>query len=123
MTVSFSGPLFDGTAKKALQDGADAAELAVAEAARDQVRLEIRRRARRRTGYYESRVRVEQARGDHVVTDSGVIYADWLFGDAPRNRRSRFKGYRHTEAARRVIEPRAGEIAEQALAPFIDRMG
>jgi hypothetical protein len=123
MTVSFSGPLFDGTARRLLEQGAEAAELAVAEAVRDQVRLEIRRRARQRSGYYESRVRVEAGRGDRVVTDSGVVYSDWLQGDAPRNRRSRFKGYRHWDQAERQVDPRAGSIVEQAMRPFIEKMG
>lgn len=122
-SVSFSGPLFDGTAAKLLDEGVDAAEVEVAEAVRDQVRLEVRRKARKRTGYYESRVRVEQARGGSVVTDSGVIYSDWLAGDAPRNARSSFKGWNHFDLAEQQIDAQAGSIVEQALAPFIKKMG
>lgn len=123
MTVEFSGPLFDGTAQRLLADGAEAAEQAVAEAVRDQVRQEARARFKTRTGVYESRVRVEQARGDRMVTDSGLVYSDWLSGDAPRNRRSSFKGYRHFDAAEQLINPQAGPIVEQALRPFIEKMG
>lgn len=123
MTVSFSGPLFDGRAEKELKAGTDAAEEELAERLRDLVRQTLRASARVVTGYYESRVRVESRGGDRVVTDSGVIYADWLQGDAPRNRRTGFPGYRHVTRAHAQMEPQAAGIAERALGPYIDRMG
>lgn len=124
MTVSFSGPLFDGTAKKQLQAGADVAEQKLAEQLRDLVRQLLRSSARKTTGYYESRVRVEATTGDRVVTDAGVVYADWLGrGDTPRNRSTGFPGYRLFERAQAQLEPRATEVAEQVLGPYIDRMG
>lgn len=122
MTVSFSGPLFDGTAEKLVKAGADAAEQQLATQVRDLVRQLLRASARRRTGFYESRVRVESTSDGRVVTDSGVIYADWLQGDAPRNRRSRFKGYRHVTRAHAQMAPRAVTVAAQAIDPYIDRM-
>ena len=122
MTVSFSGPLFDGTAEKLLKAGTDAAEQELAVQVRDLVRQLLRASARNRTGYYESRVRVESAGGDRVVTDSGVIYADWLQGDAPRNRRTGFPGYRHVTRAYAQMEPQAAGIAERVLGPYIDQM-
>ena len=122
MPASFSGPLFDGRAKAALKAGVDAAEQRVAVEVRDAVRGEVRRRARNRTGYYESRVRVENAGGDRVVTASGVIYDDWLQGTAPRNARSSFKGYQQWDRARAAVDARAAALVEQALKPYIDKM-
>lgn len=124
MTVSFSGSLFDGTAEKMLRAGADAAEQKLAEQLRDLVRQVLRSSARKPTGYYESRVRVEATSGDRVVTDAGVIYADWLGrGDTPRNRSTGFRGYRLFERAQAQLEPRAVAVAEQVLDPYINRMG
>ncbi|HEV7651339.1 MAG TPA: hypothetical protein VGP26_24580 [Actinophytocola sp.] len=122
MTVEFSGPLFDGTAGKLLERGAEAAEEQVALSVRDQVRQILRRSARRPTGYYESRVVVERARGDRVVRND-LVYDDWLEGNSRRNSASRFKGYRHWERAAAQAEGQAGRVAEQVLGPYIDRMG
>jgi hypothetical protein len=123
MTVSFSGPLFDGTADKLLRAGMDAAEQDLAVNARDLVRRLLRSSARQPTGHYESRVRVDSAGGDRVVTDAGVIYADWLGrGDTPRNRSTGFPGYHMFERAQQQLQPQATRIAEQALNPYVDRM-
>lgn len=123
MTVSFSGPLFDGTADKILRAGMDVAEQDLAVNARDLVRRLLRASARQPTGQYESRVRVDTASGDRVVTDSGVVYADWLGrGDTPRNRSTGFPGYHMFERAQRQLESQATAIAERALDPYIDRM-
>lgn len=123
MTVEFSGPLFDGSAGRLLEKGSDEAEHAVAVAAQTQVRQTLARSARTRTGFYESRVRIEASRGDTVVTDRGVVYANWLEGTSRRNASTRFKGYRHVERALAAVDPQAGQIAERALEPFIERMG
>lgn len=123
MTVEVSGPLFDGSASRLLEKGTDEAEQEVALEARNQVRQTLARSARKRTGFYESRVRIEATRGDLVVTDKGVVYGPWLEGTSPRNASTRFKGYRHVERAVAAVDPQAGNIAERALAPFIDRMG
>lgn len=124
MTASFRGPLFDGTADKMLRAGMEAAEQDLAADARDLVRQLLRASARNPTGVYESRVRVEATGGDRVVTDAGVVYADWLGrGDTPRNRSTGFPGYRMFERAQRQLEPRATGIVEQVLDPYINRMG
>lgn len=122
MTVSFSGPLFDGTAQKLLRQGADDAEEQVAEKTRDLVRQKLRASAKQTSGYYESRVRVEPGAGGDRVTDAGVIYADWLAGKARRNRRSRFKGYQHWPQALEQMRSQATQIAEHAIDPYLDRM-
>lgn len=124
MTASFSGPLFDGTAAKLLKAGTDEAEENLAQRMRDLVRQTLRASARKPTGFYESRVRVESATGDRVVTDAGVVYADWLGrGDTPRNRSTGFRGYQLFEKAQLRLEPQAAGIVEQVLDPYIDRMG
>lgn len=123
MPVSYSGPLFDGRAKAALKAGVDATEEQVALAARDAVRDEVRRRARQRTGYYESRVQVENLGGDRVVNASGLVYDDWLQGNAPRNSRSTFKGYQQWDRAKAVVDARAVALVEQTLKPYLGKMG
>lgn len=123
MSVEFSGPLFDGTAARLLQQGADEAEQAVGIELRNQWRSNLAGSARQRTGFYESRVRLESSRGDTVVTDRGVVYANWLEGTSRRNASTRFKGYRHIERAFAAVDPQAGQITERALGPFIAKMG
>jgi hypothetical protein len=121
--VNYRGPLFDGTAAKQLRAGAEAVEQDVAEQMRDLVRQTLRASAKHPTGRYESRVRVDAAGGDRVVTDTGVVYADWLGrGDTPRNRSTGFRGYQHFERAADRIRPQVVTIAERTLAPYINRM-
>lgn len=123
MTVEFSGPLFDGTAERLLARGADAAELEIGERVQEAVRGQIRAQARSRTGFYESRVLVDLARGDLSVSDRKVRYGGWLEGTWPRNKRTGFAGYRQWERALRQVEPQAVGLAEKTLDPFIDKMG
>lgn len=120
MTVAFSGPLFDGRAQKELNLGAEAAERELAVAVRDRVREEIARRARVRTGYYESRVRVDNTTGGRVVRASGVIYDDWLQRGGWRG--SSFRGYQQWDRAGSDVESRATAVVEQVLKPYIERM-
>lgn len=125
MTVEteFSGPLFDGTAGKLLEQGADAGEQAIAERIRDEVRTVVRSRADNRTGYYESRVTVDRARSGVRVTDNRARYGGWLEGTWPRNARTGFRGFEQFERAMQKVEPESAQIAEQELGPYIDRMG
>jgi hypothetical protein len=123
MTVEFSGPLFDGTAQQLLDKGTDAAEQAIAERVRDEVRSVVRSRADHRTGYYESRVTLDRARGNTRVTDNRARYGGWLEGVWPRNARTGFRGFEQFERALRKVEPEAAQVAERELGPYIDRMG
>jgi hypothetical protein len=123
VTVEFSGPLFDGTADKLLERGADAAEQALAERVRDEVRSTVRARARNRTGFYESRVVLDRAREGVRVTDNRARYGGWLEGVWPRNARTGFPGFGQFEHAERAVEAQAEQVAERELGPYIDRMG
>ena len=120
-TVEFFGPLFDGSAARLLEVGADEAEQQVAVQARDAVREVIQRRARVRTGYYESRVRVDSTGADPVVRASGVVYDDWL--RQGRWRGSSFSGYQQWDQAYAEVDARAADAVERALAPYIAKMG
>lgn len=68
------------------------------------------------TGYYESRVQVDNSRGTSVVSDGGVIYGPWLEGTSSRNGRSRFKGYATFRKATQAVEREALAAGEKLIA-------
>lgn len=121
MTVEFSGPLFDGTAEALLRKGSEDAEQQVAVVARDEVRQVIQRRARNRTGYYESRVQVDVLGDDRVVRASGVIYDDWLQRGGWRG--SAFSGYKQWDIGFAEADAKAASVVDKVLSPYIDKMG
>lgn len=123
MTVEFSGPLFDGTAQRLLDKGADEAETTLAERVQNDVRSTVRSRAAHSTGFYASRVVLERGRGDTRVSDNRARYGGWLEGTWPRNARTGFRGWQPWEKALQKVESEAAPIAERELGPYIDRMG
>lgn len=115
--VTMTGPAFDGRAKRTADVMTDEIEVAVGEEAFDMVHLELDLHLRNPTGYYESQVVVDRARGDVVVHDSGVVYGPWLEGVSSRNERSRFKGYASFRRATQRVQGQVGQIA----APIVTR--
>jgi len=119
-----SGPLFDGRAKRAIQDYLLAATGAVAGEGVNLVRASGRADYKHPTGYYESEIQTDLVTDGTIVWDSDVIYGPWLEGLGSRNQTTRFKGY-HT--FRRVTQQlnqgrRAQAIAYRILDRFVDRM-
>lgn len=124
--VAVSGPLFDGRAGEAMDQLGDTVLDRVSDYAVDEIRRVVRDRAKRRTGTYESNVRVNPTahEGSRLVTDSSVVYGPWLEGTASRNTRTDFKGYamfRRTVQAIRsqgVIERIGGEVFSEMKGDF-----
>lgn len=120
--VRVSGPLFDGRAVAALDDFADAAEDALAREGVAEVRTVLASSLRNPTGFYESRIRTDFVRGDHVVDDSGVVYGPWLEGVTSANQTTGFRGYQQFRRATQALQSRAAQVAERVLPPFLSRM-
>lgn len=119
--VRTAGPLFDGRATAALDDYVEAAERAVSAEGVAEVRRVLASVLKNPTGFYESQIRTDHIRGDHVVDDSGVIYGPWLEGVTSANQTTRFKGYHHFRRATQQVQSRAQRIAERVLPPFLRR--
>ena len=139
--VTFSGPLFDGTAKRAARDGTTAARKAVAkrgaELARGLLAADIRvhdtgralaavtttgRSVVYQSGKYSMPVTVMNPKTDIVVTSSLATYGPWLEGTGSRNQTTRFKGYHSFRKAAQELSVVAQKTADRAMQPYFGRM-
>jgi hypothetical protein len=119
MTVRFSGPIFDGSLQRrvdqALADGLDDA----GEAAKREVQRADAAGFRGGSGYTSSRVTVRRVGATGFrVTGGGLVWRRWLEGEAPRNRKSSYKGVAPFKKASRP----AGEAATDILTDAVMRV-
>lgn len=119
--VKATGPLFDGTADKAMADFADEIELELAQYTANEVQAEVKRVTQHDTGYYARNIVTERQQDDLAVTDSGVVYGPWLEGVASRNKRSRFKGYSIWRRTIQRMQDEAVPFAEKRLPKYLGR--
>lgn len=116
VSVSASGPLFDGRASSMItrwtrEGGEEIAQFADQEAHRVMHQV-----FRHPTGYYESRVHVKRTSPDRFeLTDSGVVYGPWLQGTSSRNQTTRFKGYAIFRRVQQRVEARADRMMQRIL--------
>lgn len=113
--VNKHGPLFDGNARRIINDYCDDAAEGIGDYAVTELKKRFHETFKHPTGYYESRVSSDRpVDGLVVVDDDRVVYGPWLEGTGSRNYPvTRFKGYanwRHTKSA---VEARARSIAER----------
>ena len=123
ITSTQAGPLFDGRARRAVDGFLEEASSEIAQAGVNEVQARLGQVLQNPTGAYESRIVTDLVRGDHVVTDGGVIYGPWLEGTSERNKTSRFKGYSVFRKTVQWLQGRAPDIAQKALPRHLDRMG
>jgi hypothetical protein len=122
LQVQATGPVFNGQARRAVDDFLTEAEEHVAQEGVNVVRNELGRVLRNPTGFYESQITSDRQRDDMAVTDSKVVYGPWLAGVSSRNQTSRFKGYAHWRRATDRLQDNAAALAEQVLPKFLRRM-
>jgi hypothetical protein len=120
--VDTRGPLFDGRAARAVGAFCDDVERDLADHARGYVQDRVASAAKHRTGQFEGSVRVDASGDGQRVTDGGIVYGPWLEGVWPRNRATRFAGYRPFRLAAQRIQADAGAVAERTLQRYIGRM-
>lgn len=109
------GSIVDGSLARGLDAAADEIERQVAEFAVDEIRHRLDRVLRHPTGYYRSRIRVENEGDRARVTDAGVVYGPWLEGVSQRNRRTRFPGYHTFRTVAQDVRREAPKIAERIV--------
>lgn len=140
--VSFSGPFFDLDSTQIIADGVLAARHAVADRGVGLVREAFDGHIRVNTGHHTSTITttdesrtytsdtgrksysmsVDVAEDTTVVTTSNATYGPWLSGTGSRNPVTRFKGYPAFAEAAEQLAGQADEVAEDALAPYIDKL-
>jgi hypothetical protein len=121
--VTFSGPLWDGRARRAIGDFLDAAAEEVAQQGVNEVKQMLGGVLKNPTGYYERHITTDRQQNGIATTDSGVIYGPWLEGVSSRNQTSRFKGYWTFRTIHRQLMPKVEQIAERVLRTYLHRMG
>lgn len=139
-----SGPLFDGRAGQAARDGAEAIRKRLAAETRKLVLAVFTARIKVNHGRFERSLatvgssRAFETRGDGksytlpvvvddtatdlVVTTDLATYGPWLEGTGSRNETTRFKGYHGFRMAGQAIERDAQALADDAFAPYLERM-
>lgn len=128
VTVSASGPIFDGRADAAVKASLPAMERAVAERGVTLIRTmfasTFKYLSSAPTGYASSNVEMHAAGFSHVITDGGIIYGPWLEGLGSRNSPvTRFPGYHTFRKATPILNAMAKDIANDVMArEFIGRM-
>lgn len=121
-----SGPLFDGRARRAVDDFTDELEMDGAEWAMADIKRTFHARFKHPTGVYESHVRISNLMGDPVVNDGGRIkYGPWLEGVGSRNFPvTRFRGYHAFRLAAQRLDRRFTDMGERLLVSggYLQRM-
>lgn len=123
MTVTMSGPLFDGRAEPLIEHFLTDAEEDIAQEGENRVHARLGQVLRHPTGYYESRVQTDRSVGDISVTDSGVIYGPWLEGVSRRNQTTPFKGYHTFRIVGQQLDADAGGMLQQRMPRLIQELG
>ena len=110
ITITASGPLFDGRAEPVIERALRDAQWDVGSQGLANWRTFLDSSLRHPTGYYESQVTVERAATDVAVHDRGIVYGPWLEGVGSRNSpRTRFPGY---FSLRRATQELRGQVTE-----------
>lgn len=122
IAIDDHGPLFDGRAQKAIEDGTRDIERTISTLGASMVRSELNRVLRVQTPYYRMQVTTRKQAYGTDITDRGVIYGPWLEGVGSRNRTTRFKGYATFRRMVVAINARAKAIGEQVMAKYMGRM-
>ena len=124
VTVTFSGPLFDGRAQGVLDDIVNDVSGTLGREGQRRVLQGLDHTLRRPTGAYRSRIALYgPVAGQARVHDSRVIYGPWLEGTGSRNRTTRFKGYRNFRNATQQLQTAAKPLAQEVVSRHIGRMG
>jgi hypothetical protein len=125
--VDCSGPMFDGTAEKAVADLTDAIAKRGAEWALDNLGNTPMNKSGRARGGFQAALQVVRRNVGYAVPAPmirGVTWGPWLEGGTSRNRATKFKGYHLFSKTRAELEDTvAQEIADGALEEYLPRMG
>jgi len=122
--TTMTGPLYDGTAKAAIEEFLEDAAREVAQLGTNEIRARLGQVLENPSGHYHNRIVTDRvSSGGWHVTDGGVVYGPWLEGTSSRNKSTRFKGYQTFRRTRQWLERKAGDVAGQQLGRHLDEMG
>lgn len=124
VTVTSTGPLFDGRFQGAMDGIIDEAVEVLAGFALERVHFQLDKSIRNPTPYYETQITQQKiSRGLEVVHDRGIIYGPWLEGTSRRNASSKFKGYASFRKAAQQLQQQAQELVDNVIVRNIRKLG
>lgn len=122
--MATTGPLFDGSAVRALEDYRRWTQQETARVAEDMWHAGMGATFQHPTGYYESTVHLTNTDASSVVHDTGVIYNYWLEGYGSRNSPvTRFRGYFNANHATDITQGKLPGLVEPVPSRFMRAMG
>ena len=123
MTIAQKGAIFDAaTTRRGAQRMVIQINDAIAVQGVKMVRARLKRVLQNPTGFYESRIAVDRREIYRGVWDQRVLYGGWLEGVDPRNKTTRFKGYRTFRTVKQQLDAESTKIAAPLVAKFIAEM-
>lgn len=122
ISVSDSGPLFDGRAEKAVADACDDSAKTIATLGASMVRTQLNAVLRTQTPVYRLRNVAQPDAPGWKIWDQRMVYGPWLEGTGSRNRTTRFKGYHTYRIMVQKINARAQMIGQSVIARYMGRM-
>lgn len=124
VAVTFEGPLFDGSAQRAMPGIVDDVSRSLGTEGHRRVLAGLDATLRRPTGAYRSRIALYgPVSGQSRVHDNRGIYGPWLEGTGSRNATTRFKGYRNFRTATQQLQQAAPYLAADVIARHLGELG
>lgn len=121
VTVTYSGPLWDGAADRAVQDSLNSIEQEVAQQGVNDVKQHLDSVLKNPTGNYERHIVTDRQRNDWAVTDSRVVYGPWL-ETGRSNRVTRFKGYATFRKVSQQLDAKAADVGDRVVKRYLGKM-
>lgn len=123
VSVTKSGPLFDGRADAKLREMQREIGRRVATIGASMIRTELQAVLHTQTPYYRLQNEAAVDPPGWKIWDRGVIYGPWLEGIGSRNFPvTRFRGYATYRRTFQRIDARAGVIADYTVREYIPGM-
>lgn len=123
ISVTVKGPLFDGSAGRAVSDYCDELERVVANQALADAMGIMDASFKHPTPYYEVQITAQPRGEDMVVHDRKIVYGPWLETASRAYRRGNFQGYHSFRRATSAVIQKIPRLAGHTLGRFIARMG
>lgn len=127
VTITMTGPLFDGRARVITQSFITSLADDLGGLALQNVQQNLDRSIRHPTPYYETQINMKKEGSStfqtRIVNDRGVIYGPWLEGTGSRNARTRFKGYASFRRAAQDTKAKANQLCARSARTWAQKLG
>jgi hypothetical protein len=120
--IDYRGPIFDGRARLAANEGVRAAERDLAGKAVNMITDRLNVVLKTQTPVYRLQIEAKEMPNGWRVHDSGIVYGPWLEGTSRRNQTTRFKGYATFRRIAQQLDKRAVGIVARTVQKYVRAM-